>query len=157
MSKTYFRALFWVALVIFPLSTVQAAGKVEGKFMGNGKDGKLTHAMANKGEPFDGKETTVIILSEKDASGSKDPSMEANFGKLGSALVLKVDSENSLIGTQVYHTAHEKAGFSSGGQVEISDFKIEGKNVSGAVKTKKEYDFFDDKWSIDLTFVAPMK
>lgn len=157
MSKGKFLTLFWVALFLFPFATAQAGGKVEGKFMGNGKDGNLTHAMAMKGEPFSGKETTVIILTEKDASGSTDTDSEARNGKFGNALTLKVNTDNKLVGTYVYHQAHEKKGFSSGGQVELTEFKIEGKNASGTVKTKKEYDFFDDKWSIDLTFMAPMK
>src|SRR5215469_12116415 len=84
-------------------STVNARGdtSVSGTYLINGKPVQLKYARAIKGEPFDSKDTTIVVLSEKDGSKSKKPDNDAMFGKLGGALVLTITADGDLVGTQV--------------------------------------------------------
>jgi len=158
MSKSYFSALLGVALlVLIPAVSHAAGGSVTGKFVGNGQEAKLAYAKAMKGDPWEGKPTTVIVLSEKEMTAGSSPDFDAGFGKFGSALVVTVDSQNDIISTQIYHTAHKKKGFSSVGRMKLEGYKVEGGMVSGKLTTNGEQDFFDDKWLVDLSFQAPMQ
>ena len=154
-----------VALLMTGLVSAQAPAKLDppvkptvaGKFTGNGKAAAIKFVTVAEHEPFSGKEAVTLIFSEKDASASKRPSMDAMFGKLGSALTLSVFREDGAIfGCEVSHSAHTKRGFSSLGSIKMEDFKFAGGNVSGHVITGKELDTFGEKWEVDLTFAAPL-
>lgn len=136
----------FISIVSVASATDQA---VTGAFLGNGKDGKLAHAYAKKDEPFNGKDVVAVTLTEKDTAGN--PFM-ALFGEFGNALILKINSEGSIIGCQVVHTAHQNQGFNSLGEIKTENFKIDQDVVSAKVTTGGELDTFGEKWSVDLTF-----
>ena len=117
----------------------------------NGKPVELKYAKVIKGDQFDNKDTTVVVLTEKDASKSKKPDNDAMFGKLGGALILTITSDGELVGTQV---VKDKVQFSASGNVKLSDYKAEGGKVTGKVATDGQQTFFKDTWQIDLTFTA---
>lgn len=129
---------------------------VSGNFVGNGKNAAIKFVMVEEREPFSDKEAIKLIFTEKDPSKAERPSWDASFGKLGSALVLSVHHDGGIFGCEVSHEAHQKRGFSSLGQIEMKDFKIEKGNVTGRVSTGKELDTFGEKWDVDLTFAAPL-
>lgn len=129
---------------------------VTGKFTGNGKNAAIKFVTVNAREAFSGKEAIELIFSEKDPAASKRPSIDAMFGKLGSALTLSVHHDGGLFGCEVSHSAHSKRGFSSLGKIKMVEFKLEGGNVSGRVSTGNEVDTFGEKWEVDLTFAAPL-
>jgi hypothetical protein len=131
-------------------------GQVKGSYVGNGKEAKLAHAVVIPHDAWEGEPAYTIILSEKDPTGVKQPDFDAQFGKLGDALVISVTRKGEIIGTQVCHQALEKAGFSSSGTLDVDNFKIEGKQLSGHFYTKKEEEFFGDKWKVDLTVKAAL-
>lgn len=133
------------------------SGSVSGKFLGNGKDVKLVHAVAVPHEPWDGKEAWTVVLSEQAAKPSSKPDWDGPFGKLGGALTVAVTVEGDLFGTEVYHPALERKPFSSVGNIEMEGFKIEKGVVSGHLVMKEPDDFFGDTWQVDLTFSAPQR
>ncbi len=154
-----------LGLLITALASAQTPAKLDppakptvtGKFTGNGKAAAIKFVTVAEHEPFSGKEAVTLIFSEKDASASKRPSMDAMFGKLGSSLTLSVFREDGgIFGCEVSHSAHAKRGFSSLGSIKMEDFKCAGGNVSGHVITGKELDTFGEKWEVDLTFAAPL-
>ena len=153
-----------LALFVASLSSAQTAAKLDppvkptvtGKFVGNGKNAAIKYVMVEEHEAFSGKEAITLIFTEKDPAAVKKPSFDALFGKLGSALVLKVFYDGGIFGCQVMHSAHQKQGFTSLGEIKMVDFKIAGGNVSGRVTTEKELDTFGEKWEVDLTFAAPL-
>ena len=112
---------------------------------------QLKYAKAAKGEPFNNKDTTLVVLSEKDSSKPKKPDNDAMFGKLDGALVLTITADGELVGTQV---VKDKVQISASGNIKLSDYKAEGGNVSGKVTTDGEQQFFKDTWQIDSTFSA---
>lgn len=140
--------------ILFGGSLKATDSSVTGSFKGNGQDAKLAFATARKGDPFSGKATTEVILSEKDPSSSAKPSMDAMFGKLGSALALTITSDGDLIGAQIIHSALKHPNFSSIGPIKLDNYKLEQGVIQGHAATTGESEFFGDKWSLDLTFKA---
>jgi hypothetical protein len=132
--------------------SVRADTSVSGTYLIDGKPVQLKYARAIKGEEFGGKGTTLVVLSEKDASKSKKPDTDAMFGKLGGALVLTITSDGELVGTQV---VKDKVQFSASGNINLSDFKADGGNLSGKVATEGQQKFFENTWQIDVTFSVP--
>jgi hypothetical protein len=155
---------FVALLVAASIATAQSPAKldppvkptVSGKFTGNGKNAAIKFVTVEEHEPFSGKDAITLIFTEKDPAKAKKPSFDAMFGRLGSALILNVFHDGGIFGCQVAHSAHEKQGFSSIGEIKMVDFKIAGGNVNGHVSTGKELDTFGQKWDVDLTFAAPL-
>lgn len=124
---------------------------VSGVFKGNGKEAKLAYITALKGESF-GKPTTVVVMTEKDHSKDKKPDFGAGFGRFGSALIITINGEGKIIGCQVVHSAHEKSGFSSLGDLAISDYKHADGKIQGKLATKGEVKTFGETWEVKLEF-----
>ncbi|MBV8279273.1 MAG: hypothetical protein JO170_28980 [Verrucomicrobia bacterium] len=152
LLRSRFSALVLLLGALFSVLNARADTSVSGTYLINGKPVQLKYAKAIKGEPFDNKDTTLVILSEKDASKSKKADNDAMFGKLGGALVLTITSDGELVGTQV---VKDKVQFSASGDIKLSDYKAEGGNVTGKVATDGEQKFFKDTWQIDVTFSVP--
>lgn len=129
---------------------------VTGKFVGNGKNAAMKFVTVEEHGEFSGKPAVTLIFTEKDPAGARKVSLDASFGKLGSALVLNVHHDGGIFGCQVSHSAHKKQGFTSLGQIAMAEFEIAGGNVRGQVSTGKELDTFGEKWEVDLTFAAPL-
>ena len=129
---------------------------VTGKFTGNGKNAAIKFVRVEEEEPFNGQEAILLLFTEKDPATSKQPAFDAVFGKLGSALRLKVHHDGGIFGCEVSHSGHQKRGFSSIGTIKMTEFKIAGGNVTGHVSTGGEADVFGEKWEVDLTFAAPL-
>jgi hypothetical protein len=151
-----FLALVSLAHVAAGQNTAPTKPTVSGKFIGNGKNAAIKFVTVEEHEAFNGKEAITLVFTEKDPSKAKKPSFDAMFGKLGSALVLNVHDDGGIFGCQVSHSAHEKQGFTSLGEIKMLDFKVAGGSVSGHVSTGKELDTFGEKWEVDLTFAAPL-
>jgi hypothetical protein len=129
---------------------------VTGVFKGNGKDAKLAHVSARWGEPFSGKPGIVLVFSEKDHSKNKKPDFDAAFGKFGSALIISLHEDGQIYGCQVVHSAHQKQGFSSIGNIEANDFTYADGKVEGELTTHGQVDTFGETWEVNVKFVAPL-
>lgn len=129
---------------------------VSGVFKGNGQEAKIAFVSARWGEPFSGKTGIVLVFSEKDHSKIKKPDFDAAFGKLGSALVISVHEDGQIFGCQVAHSAHKKSGFSSIGNIEMSDFTYADGKVEGELTTNGQVETFGETWEVKLKFVAPL-
>jgi hypothetical protein len=132
------------------------AGEVTGKYLGNGKPGKLAHAVVVPHEPWNNEPAYTLVLYEKEPTGSMGLDTQAMFGKLGDALTITVTKSGSIIGTQVCHQALKKSGFSSVGSLKAEGLKIEAGSLSGRFYTEKEQEFFGDTWDVDLKVKAAL-
>jgi hypothetical protein len=150
---TGFRIAAVSALFAGLLSMVSARAdtSVSGTYLVDDKPVAVKYVRSVKGDKFDDKDTTVIAITEKDASKSKDPQSDGMFGKLGGALILTITSDGELIGTQVVKGSVQ---FSSSGELKLTDFKSEGGKLSGKVATDGKLTFFKNTWQVDLTFSA---
>jgi hypothetical protein len=127
---------------------------VSGVFKGNGKEAKLAYVSTRKGEPFADKPTTIITFTEKDHSKEKKPDIKAGFGDFGSALIITINDEGKIIGCVVAHAAHEKKGFSSVGDIKMSDFKVKDGKIQGKIATDGEQKTFGQTWEVNIKFQA---
>lgn len=148
-SLTLFTVLTVLFGALFLTARAEADPSISGTYLIDGKPVQLKYAKAVKGEAFADKETTLVILSEKDGSKSKKPDIDAMFGKFGGALVLTITSDGELVGTQI---VKDKVQFSTSGNIKLSDYKVDGDNVSGKVASEGQQKFFENTWQIDLTF-----
>ena len=137
-----------------PAANVPAT--VSGVFKGNGQEAKIAYVSARWREPFDDKPGILLVFSEKDQSKVKKPDFDAGFGKLGSALVISVFEDGQIFGCQVAHSAHKKSGFSSIGNIEMSDFTYADGKVQGELTTNGQVETFGETWEVKLKFVAPL-
>jgi hypothetical protein len=129
---------------------------VTGVFKGNGKDAKLAHVSAHWREPFGDKPSMVLVFTEKDHSKDKKPDFNAAFGKFGSALIISLHEDGSIFGCQVVHTAHQKQGFTSIGQIRTNDFQFADGQVQGGLTTDGQDEVFGETWEVNVQFVAPL-
>ena len=127
---------------------------VSGVYKGNGKEAKLAYVSTSKGEPLADKPTIVLVFTEKDHSKDKNPRTGAMFGKYGCALIITIYEDGNIVGCQVEHSGLKKSGFSSIGEMKMSDFKLEKGKIQGKLSTGGEKDAFGDKWEVDIKFEA---
>jgi hypothetical protein len=129
---------------------------VTGVFKGNGKEAKLAYVSAHWREPFGGKPSIALVFTEKDHSKDTKPDFNASFGKFGSALIISVHEDGEIFGCEVVHTAHEKKGFSSVGQIKTDNFEFTDGKVQGELTTDGQVEVFGETWEVKLKFVAPL-
>lgn len=88
---------------ILAITMLEAAttNEVTGKFVGNGQNAKLAYAWIAPYESRQGEETFNLVLSEKPTNETKQPDVDAFFGNLGSALIVKFTKSGDIIGTEV--------------------------------------------------------
>jgi hypothetical protein len=129
---------------------------VTGVFKGNGKEAKLAHASAHWREPFNNQPSIVLVFTEKDHSKGQKPDFDAGFGKFGSALIISLHEDGDIFGCQVVHTAHQKQGFSSIGQIKTNNFEFADGKVQGELTTDGQAEVFGETWEVNLKFVAPL-
>jgi hypothetical protein len=129
---------------------------VQGTFLGDGKDAKLQYLVVQTREPFSDKPAIRLVFTEKNPAASKKPDFDAGFKKLGSALILSVFKDGGIFGCEVAHAAHPKSPFTDLGRIKMTEFNVTETHVTGKVSTGGEVDMFGQKWSVDLTFSAPL-
>jgi hypothetical protein len=129
---------------------------VTGVFKGNGKDAKLAYLSAHWREPFNNQPSMVLVFTEKDHSKDNKPDFDAAFGKFGSALIISLNDDGEIFGCQVVHTAHQKQGFSSIGQIKTNNFQFADGQVQGELTTDGQAEVFGETWEVNLKFVAPL-
>ncbi len=129
---------------------------VTGVFKGNGKEAKLAHVSAHWREPFSNQPSMVLVFTEKDHSKDKKPDFDAGFGKFGSALIISLHEDGDIFGCQVVHTAHQKQGFSSIGQIKTNNFQFADGKVQGELATDGQAEVFGETWEVNLKFVTPL-
>ena len=129
---------------------------VTGIFKGNGKDAKLAYVSAHWREPFGDKPSIVLVFTEKDHSKDKKPDFNAAFGKFGSALIISLHDDGGIFGCQVVHTAHQKQGFTSIGQIKTNNFQYADGKVQGELTTDGQDEVFGETWEVNVQFVAPL-
>jgi hypothetical protein len=126
---------------------------VSGAFTANGKAAVLTQVTAHKGEPFDDQPVTELVFSEKDQGGSTDPSTDAVFGKFGDALVVKLQPDGTVIGTDVRHSGlKEQGSVSLSGMFSVKNYQSTGGQISGELTSGGPTDVFGQSVNVDLTF-----
>lgn len=136
-----------------------AADTVSGRYVGNGKEAKLGFASAWPRDKFSGKDTIVIVVTEKDHSASKKPWFDASFNKFGAALQFSLTLPDAkLIGTEVGHPGLKRSPVSvSGSSIQAEGVTITANRVEGRFFTPKPGTFFDDVFEFDMKVAADIR
>jgi hypothetical protein len=125
---------------------------VSGVYRANGQDARLAYATAIGHDDFDGKPAVIVVFTEKDPKGDASAHVRAAFGEYGSALIVTLVEDGSVIGCEVAHAALEHMGASSIGKLKTEDFTWSDGEVRGTLTTRGEVSLFDETWEVDLAF-----
>ena len=71
-------------------------------------------------------------------------------------LIISLHEDGQIYSCQVVHSAHQKKGFSSIGNIEATDFEYADGKVEGELTTNGQVDTFGETWEVKLKFVAPL-
>jgi hypothetical protein len=152
-------------LIIFTLTIAVVVGHaqaptVKGTFVMNKTDAKLAHVRATKTVLDDGKKQSAgytVLLSERVADGDFSSWRLADAHERGSFIYLMLESTGDVWIAQLAHRARK--GGSIGVVMELKKVTLSVKDgrIMGQYRTNREETFFDDRYSIDVTFDAPLE
>ncbi len=154
-------ALFAALGLLAAPAVLAADGKAEGTITVNGKTTKLTHAYARAVKGFfdKTKEDVEVILSDVPLEGKAlEDQFErihmADAGKLH-AFEITIDADGKPISTAFRDAGFKKASPSGLSSEDVFTKKtFDGKTVEGRYKAAKTHEFFDEKYSFDVSFKA---
>jgi len=136
-----------------PVAAPVGGPAVSGAFTANGKAVTLTQVTAHKGEPFDDQPVTELVFTEKDQGGDADASTDAVFRKFGDAIVVKIQSDGTVIGTDVVHSGlKEQGSVSLSGMFSVKNYQSANGQISGELTSGGPTDVFGQPLNVDLTF-----
>jgi hypothetical protein len=159
-----------VCLFVVTIATAVVAGSgaqaqpkaptLKASFVMNKTDGKLAHVRALKTILDDGSKKTpgyAVLISAKPAEGDILPWRTAEAKERGSFIYLLLEANGDVWVAQLAHTV--KSGSSIGVVTEVKKvaFAVKDGRISGQYRTNGEESFFDDRFTIDLTFDAPLE
>src|SRR5260370_16452774 len=114
----------WMTLLVVyllgPLRLSAADAEVSGVFKGNDQMAKLAFVSAEKASPIAGKETIKLIFTEKDHSKDSAAALKALFGDYGSALVVEIQPDGTVMTCDIRHEAHRQKPITSPPSVKIN-------------------------------------
>jgi len=144
------------ALLLNPVRLSAADAEVSGVFNGNDQPAKLAFVSAEKDSAIGGKEMIRLVFTEKDHSKDSPAALKALFGDYGSALVVGIQPDGTVMTCDIRHEAHKQKPISSPASIKMSDFKNEAGKISGKIATPGKQQAFDQTWEVNLTFKAKM-
>jgi hypothetical protein len=136
-----------------------AADTVSGRYAGNGKEVKLAFVSAWPRDKFSGKDTIVVVATEKDHAASKKPWFDAGFGKFGATLMFSLTIPDArLVGSEVGHPGLKRSPVQvSGSSIQAEGVTITANRVEGRFFTPKPGTFFDDVFEFDMKVAADIR
>ncbi|MEO8010474.1 MAG: hypothetical protein ABI650_02395 [Dokdonella sp.] len=150
-------------LLVFLAGTVAVQASepaVTGFYRANGESVTPVHARAAPGERYMDAPTYRIVLSEKDASSSRDAAFDAQMDKLRSARVIKLAESTDgfiVIGSEFAHPHLRRSGASASGILQALDVVVANGEIRGRLVSVADASLFDDSIEIDLEFRSPIK
>ena len=84
------------SLTLLPSASL-AADSVSGRFVGNGKEAQLRFISAYKCKGMTSKEGVVVVMTEKNHAGLKDPDADTLSGRFGSGLAISLDRADGFM------------------------------------------------------------
>jgi hypothetical protein len=146
------------ALVALWPKLARATDGVAGRFLANGKQAKLFFVTAHLKD----KDAIVVVATERNHSASKNPASDAEFGKFGSAVTLRLHNpDGDVVEAQLVHSSFAQSPVTVVGPIKGSDVKIAGDRVDGHFKTDGPVMMFEGKpyqttFDVDLILGAPI-
>ena len=116
-----------------PAAVADSGVPVSGVYTADGKPAVLTDISAQKDDPFDGSPVTLIVMTVQSQGGEAAASDDAHNGKFGDALIIRVEPDGTVIGSDFVHHGLDKSDgyISQTGTLMLKDYKAEGGQISG--------------------------
>jgi|SRR5882757_7496116 hypothetical protein len=130
-----------------------AADTVSGRFVAQHKDAKLAFVSAYDA----GKETIVIVATERNHSTSKTPARDAEFGEFGSAVTISLTKPSGAVSeVQLANAGFPQNPVTIAGGIKGVDVKFPGDRVEGRFTSNGGKSMFEGKpyevtFDVDLT------
>jgi hypothetical protein len=138
------------SLTLLPRAS-HAADSISGRFVGNGKDAKLAFVSAYMADGMSGKPAVEVVITEKNHAASKRPGWDADFGKFGSALTIKMHRpDGGVFSCQVAHQDLKRKPFSVIGTIKAVDVSFAGDRIKARFTSNGQDKFFDDVYEVDV-------
>ena len=157
------RALL-VALSLLTLAAVAGlpqAPTVKGTFVMNKTDAKLAHVRAMKTVLDDGKKKTpgyAVLLSTKPAeAGDFSAWRLGDPQERGSFIYLLLESNGEVWVAELGHSARKGGKIGVVMEVKKVTLAVKDGRITGQYRTNREETFFDDRYTVDVTFDAPLE
>jgi hypothetical protein len=110
-----------------------SSAPVSGVYNAGGKPAVLTDISTQKDDPFDGVPVTLIVMTVQSQGGEAAASDDAHNGKFGDALIIRVEPDGTVIGSDfVHHGLVKSDGYmSQTGTLTLKDYKAADGQISG--------------------------
>jgi hypothetical protein len=132
---------------------------VNGTFVMNGTAAQLTNVRAVKTVLDDGKKKIdgyAVLLSAKPATGNILDWKTAEPSERGSFILLMLEPTGSVWAAELGHAARKDGRFGVVTELAKAAFDVKGGRISGRYRTMQEEEFAGDRYTIDVTFDAPL-
>ncbi|HEV2846993.1 MAG TPA: hypothetical protein VG477_19205 [Thermoanaerobaculia bacterium] len=151
--------LFVMAL---PVTAVEARaadqGRVKGTFVVGGVDAGLKHVRAGRVKLDEkGAMGYAALLSARPAEGELERWQTADPAEKGSFIYVVFEPNGAIWIAELGHAKAKSGRFGVIMEVKVESFKVTGDRLSAHVRTVREQEFTQDKFSLDLTFEAPLE
>lgn len=166
MSNTNARHTFFTILAIFAtcltISTlVQAAPKPAGELKGTltvgGVDAKLANVRA-RAVALDAKTSGyAVLLSARPAEGDIRTWRTADPKERGNFLYVIFDSKGEIWVYELSHASSKAQHFGGVSEIKKVSFQVKDRMLSAHIRTNGEQTFSEDRFTVDLTFSAPVE
>lgn len=144
------------SLVLLP-SASRAADTLNGRFTGNGQEALLRFISAYKCKGMTSKEGAVIVMTEKNHAGLKDPDADVLSGKFGSGLAISLDRPDGfMFRCHVVHQAMSRKAMVLG-VVLVEAISFEGDRVKARFFTRGTAKLMDEPFEVDIQVDAAIR
>jgi hypothetical protein len=128
---------------------------VSGAYIANGKPAVLTDVSIHPDDPVDGKPVHAFVFTVLPQAGDADLISDAHQGKLGDAIIIRVQDDGAIAGADLdHHGLVESNGYASTvGVLSIDNYRVSGGEISGHVTSGGPSDSSSGQMiNVDLTF-----
>jgi hypothetical protein len=151
--------LFVMAL---PVTAVDARaadqGAVKGTFVVGGVDAGLKHVRAGRVK-LDEKGTMghAALLSARPSEGDLERWQTADPAEKGSFIYVVFEPSGAIWIAELGHANAKSGRFGVVLEVKPENLKVTDNRISARIRTLREQSFTEDKYSLDITFDAPLE
>jgi hypothetical protein len=155
-------SVFLFALLALPATAAEtkaaSPGTVKGTFVVGGADAGLRHIRAGRVK-LDEKGTKgyAAVLSARPAEGEIEPWQTEDPAKKGSFVYVVFEPSGAIWIVELGHANAKTGRFGVVLEVKPESFKVTGDRLSARIRTLREQSFGEDRFTVDLTFDAPLE
>ena len=133
-------------------------GMVKGTFVVGGVDAGLKHIRAGRVKLDEkGNKGYAAVLSARPAEGELERWQTADPAEKGSFIYVVFEPSGAIWIVELGHANAKTGRFGVVLEVKPENFKVTGDRLSARIRTLREQSFGEDRFTVDLTFDAPLE